>query len=47
MQTAHRDISANSAICPALQEALGRDVAGPVFQIALLNTATLSLDVIL
>lgn len=47
MQTAHRDISAHSAICPALQEALVRDVAGLVFQIALLNTAILSLDVIL
>lgn len=47
MQSVHRDISAHFAICPALQDYLVRDVAGLVFQIALLNTAILSLDVML
>lgn len=47
MQSVHRDISAHFAICPALQDYLVRDVAVNVFQIAQLNTAIMSLDVII
>lgn len=47
MQNVHRDISARSAMSPVLQEGLVRDVAADVLQIALLNTAILSVDVIL
>lgn len=46
MQNA-QDISANSAINPALQEGLVTDVVACVLQSALLNSATLSVDVIL
>lgn len=46
MQNVHWDISAHSAMSPVLQEALVRDVAAAVLQIALLNTAIMSLGVI-
>lgn len=42
-----QDISADSAMSPALQEGLERDVAEVVLQSALLSTAILSVDVIL
>lgn len=47
MQTVHRDILAHYAFRPALQDYLVRDVAVNVFQIAQLNTAIMSLDVII
>lgn len=46
MQNVHWDISAHSAMSPALQEGLVTDVAALVLQIALLNTAIMSVDVI-
>lgn len=48
MQNVHWDISAHSAMSPALQEGLVTDVAALVLQIALLNTCTaiMSVDVI-
>lgn len=47
MQNVHRDISANSAMSPALQEGLVTDVAAGALQNALLKTAILSMDVTL
>lgn len=45
MQNVHRDISANSAMSPVLQEGLVKDVAADVPQSALLSTAIISVDV--
>lgn len=42
-----QDISADSAINPALQEGLVTDVVAVVCQSALMNSAILSVDVIL
>lgn len=47
MQNVTLDISANSATSPALQEGLVTDVVADVPQSALLNTVTMSVDVIL
>lgn len=47
MQIVNPDISANPATSPVLQEGSVIDVAVNVFQIALMNIATLSVDVIL
>lgn len=46
MQNVLWDISAHSAMSPALQEGLVTDVAANVLQIVLLNTAIMSVDVI-
>lgn len=47
MQNVQRDISAHSAMNPALQEGLVRDVVASVLQSARTNTAIISVDVIL
>lgn len=47
MQNVLWAISAYSVMRPALQEGLERDVAAFVLQIALLNTATMSVNVFL
>lgn len=47
MQNVLRGISAHSAMSPALQEGLVTDVVANVFQSALLNTAIMSVDVLL
>lgn len=47
MQNVQRDISAHSAMNPALQEGLVTDVAADVIQSARTNTAIISVDVIL
>lgn len=47
MQNVHLDISAHSAMSPVLQEGLVTDVAAGVLQSALMNTAIMSVDVIL